>query len=102
MADAGADPLVLGRGSGGQHRQLSGAWVARWQAAGELSAAQAAIAKNTAVDVLERIAHDAVQVHGAHGCVEPSVVERIYRDARLLGIGGGAREVMLEIIGRTL
>lgn len=74
----------------------------RWQAAGELSAAQVAIAKNTAVDVLERIAHDAVQVHGAHGCVEPSVVERIYRDARLLGIGGGAREVMLEIIGRSL
>jgi acyl-CoA dehydrogenase len=74
----------------------------RWQAAGELSAAQAAIAKNMAVDTLERIAYDAVQMHGAHGCVEPAVVERIYRDARLLGIGGGTREIMLEIIGRAL
>ncbi|NMO21279.1 acyl-CoA dehydrogenase [Pyxidicoccus fallax] len=74
----------------------------RWQAGGQLSAAQAAIAKNMAVDTLERIARDAVQLHGAHGCVEPAVVERLYRDARLLGIGGGAREVMLEIIGRAL
>lgn len=78
-------------------------WQAvRWQASGELTAAQAAIAKNTAVDTLERIAYDAVQVHGAHGCVEPSLVERIYRDTRLLGIGGGTREVMLEIIGKAL
>ncbi len=74
----------------------------RWQAAGELTAVQVAIAKNMAVDTLERIAHDAVQLHGAHGCVEPSLVERIYRDARLLGIGGGTREIMLEIIGRAL
>jgi acyl-CoA dehydrogenase len=74
----------------------------RWQEDGQLTPAQAAIAKNSAVDVLERIAHDAVQLHGAHGCVEPARVERIYRDARLLGIGGGAREVMLEIIGRAL
>ncbi|WIG96410.1 acyl-CoA dehydrogenase family protein [Myxococcus sp. SDU36] len=74
----------------------------RWQASRQLTAAQSAIAKNVAVDTLEHIARDAVQVHGAHGCVEPALVERIYRDARLLAIGGGAREVMLEIIGRTL
>ncbi len=74
----------------------------RWQASGQLTAAQAAIAKNVAVDTLEQVARAAVQVHGAHGCVEPALVERIYRDARLLAIGGGAREVMLEIIGRTL
>lgn len=101
------DKSVLRQRLAERHSELSVARVfveqaVRWQAEGQLTAARAAIAKNTAVDVLERVAHDAVQLHGAHGCVEPSRVERIYRDARLLGIGGGAREVMLDIIGRTL
>ncbi|QAT83276.1 acyl-CoA dehydrogenase [Corallococcus coralloides] len=101
------DKSVLRQRLAERHSELTVARVfvdqaVRWQAEGQLSAARAAIAKNTAVDVLERVAHDAVQLHGAHGCVEPSRVERIYRDARLLGIGGGAREVMLDIIGRTL
>jgi acyl-CoA dehydrogenase len=29
------------------------------------------------------------------------VVERLYRDARLYPIGGGTREIMNEIIGKT-
>ncbi|RKH33966.1 acyl-CoA dehydrogenase [Corallococcus praedator] len=101
------DKSVLRQRLAERHSELSVVRVyveqaVRWQAEGQLSPAQAAIAKNSAVDVLERIAHDAVQLHGAHGCVEPARVERIYRDARLLGIGGGAREVMLEVIGRAL
>lgn len=67
-----------------------------------LKPAQAAIAKNAATELFERIARDAVQLHGAHGCVEPAVVERLYRDAKLLSIGGGAREVLLGLVARTL
>lgn len=69
---------------------------------GDLNATRVAIAKHQAVTVLERIARDGVQLHGAHGCVEPALVERIHRDARLLAIGGGTHEIMLEIIGRSL
>lgn len=106
-SEALLDKSVLRQRLAERHSELSVVRVyveqaVRWQAEGKLSPAQAAIAKNSAVDVLERIAHDAVQLQGAHGCVEPAVVERIYRDARLLGIGGGAREVMLEVIGRAL
>jgi acyl-CoA dehydrogenase len=101
------DKSVLRQRLAERHSELSVARLyvdqaVRWQAEGRLTPAQAAIAKNTAVDVQERVAHDAVQLHGAHGCVEPSRVERIYRDGRLSGIGGGAREIMLDIIGRTL
>ncbi|KVR40957.1 acyl-CoA dehydrogenase family protein [Burkholderia multivorans] len=71
-------------------------------ASGQLDASGAALAKNAAVDVLARIADEAVQLHGAIGCIVPSLVERIWRDARILSIGGGAREVMLEIIARKL
>jgi acyl-CoA dehydrogenase len=74
----------------------------RWQESGTLQPVQVAIAKRLASQCLETIAREAVQLHGAHGCVEPALVERIYRDARLLGIGGGTDEIMLEIIGRTL
>lgn len=75
--------------------------VAR-HAKGELDAAGAALAKNATVDALGRVADDAVQLHGAYGCIVPSLAERIWRDAKILSIGGGAREVMLEIIARTL
>ncbi|ALL67610.1 Acyl-CoA dehydrogenase, short-chain specific [Paraburkholderia caribensis MBA4] len=74
----------------------------RWQAKGALQAVDVAIAKRMASQCLEAIARDAVQLHGAHGCVEPALVERVYRDARLLGIGGGTDEIMLEIVGRSL
>ncbi|MGF6593407.1 acyl-CoA dehydrogenase family protein [Pseudomonas sp. 2835] len=72
------------------------------QAAGQLSPHQVAIAKNSAVQTLETIARDAVQLQGAHGCMAPNSVERIHRDARLLAIGGGTHEIMLEIIARQL
>ncbi|MOA65752.1 putative acyl-CoA dehydrogenase [compost metagenome] len=73
-----------------------------WIADGALDPPRVAIAKNQSVAVLEKIARGAVQVHGAHGCIEPALVERIHRDARLLAIGGGTHEIMLDIIGRSL
>ncbi|WDE06074.1 acyl-CoA dehydrogenase family protein [Thalassomonas viridans] len=63
---------------------------------------EVAIAKNQAVAVLEEVASQAVQIHGASGCVAGSLVERIYRDARLLGLGGGSTEIMNEMISRAL
>ena len=39
-----------------------------------------------------------VQFHGGMGYMHESLVNRGYRDARLIAIGGGADEVMMEII----
>ena len=39
-----------------------------------------------------------VQLHGGMGYMHESLFNRAFRDARLTAIGGGADEVMLEII----
>lgn len=60
------------------------------------------MAKNTAVFSAEHVVHQALQIFGGMGYPRESEVERHYRDARLLGIGGGATEVMNEPIAKNL
>jgi acyl-CoA dehydrogenase len=61
-----------------------------------------AMAKNTAVAACQFVVHEAVQIHGGLGCMRESEVERHYRDARILAIGGGATEIMNEIVAKGL
>ena len=44
----------------------------------------------------------ALQLHGGFGYLRDAEVERHYRDARVLGIGGGTTEIMNEIIAKGL
>jgi len=62
--------------------------------------AEAALAKQTAVEAAEFVANAAVQLHGGMGYMRESEVERHYRDVRVLGIGGGATEVMTDLVAR--
>jgi acyl-CoA dehydrogenase len=72
-------------------------------AAGErVSPAEVAIAKNTAVDACDHAVDAAVQLFGGAGYMRDSEVERHYRDARIMGIGGGTTEIMNEIIAKGL
>jgi acyl-CoA dehydrogenase len=71
-------------------------------AAGEQLFAEAAIAKNQCVAACEFVVNEAVQLHGGAGYMRGSEVERLYRDARILGIGGGATEVMNDLIAKAL
>ncbi len=71
-------------------------------AAGEQVFAEAAMAKNEAVAACEFVVYEAVQLHGGAGYMRDSEVERHYRDARILGIGGGATEVMNDLIAKAL
>jgi acyl-CoA dehydrogenase len=64
--------------------------------------AQAAIAKNQCVEACEFVVNEAVQLHGGMGYMRDCEVERHYRDARILGIGGGATEVMNDLIAKAL
>ena len=81
-------------------RALTGE-VASRAMAGEAVIAQAAMAKNAATDACSWVADQAVQIHGGYGYMRESIVERLYRDARLYAIGGGTREIMNEIIGKA-
>jgi acyl-CoA dehydrogenase len=71
-------------------------------AAGEQLFAEAAIAKNQCVAACEFVVNEAVQLHGGTGYMRGTEVERHYRDARILGIGGGATEVMNDLIAKAL
>jgi acyl-CoA dehydrogenase len=60
------------------------------------------MAKNQCVEACEFVVNEAVQLHGGMGYMRDSEVERHYRDARILGIGGGATEVMNDLIAKAL
>ncbi|MEZ4407418.1 MAG: acyl-CoA dehydrogenase family protein [Polyangiales bacterium] len=82
-------------------RALTGEVVERVRANDPRTAGLAAMAKNVATDMCSFVCDAAVQVHGGYGYMRESLVERLYRDARLYPIGGGTREIMNEVISKT-
>ncbi|HAU58394.1 MAG TPA: acyl-CoA dehydrogenase, partial [Comamonadaceae bacterium] len=75
--------------------------AARMQA-GESAIAEVSMAKNFATSVSTMVTHEAVQIFGGMGYMRESLVERLYRDNRILSIGGGTHEIMNEIIAKQL
>ena len=71
-------------------------------AAGQSVIKEISMAKNFATDTSDRITSEAVQILGGLGYMRESLVERLYRDNRILSIGGGTREVMNEIISKQM
>ncbi|MCW2787772.1 MAG: acyl-CoA dehydrogenase [Aeromicrobium sp.] len=71
-------------------------------AAGETPVLEAVVAKNVSVAACEWVVSEAVQIFGGMGYMRESEVERHYRDARILGIGGGATEVMTDLASKLL
>ncbi len=76
--------------------------VAEQHVAGENVIAEACLAKQTAVDCATYVCDQAVQLHGGTGYMHGTEVERHYRDARILPIGGGASEVLADLAARLL
>jgi acyl-CoA dehydrogenase len=76
--------------------------VAAMVAEGRECVAQVCFAKNAAVAACDFVVDEAVQLHGGFGYLRDAEVERHYRDARILGIGGGTTEVMAELAARRL
>jgi len=74
--------------------------VAVKMGAGEYPVAEVSMAKNFACDVADKVCYDAVQLHGGYGYAREYLVERLYRDTRILSLGGGTTEIMKEIIGK--
>ena len=58
------------------------------------------MAKLKAGRLVRQVMDICVQFHGGMGYAEEYPMARLYRDARLLSIGAGADEVMLEIIAK--
>ncbi|MCB1467046.1 MAG: acyl-CoA dehydrogenase family protein [Rhizobiaceae bacterium] len=76
--------------------------VARSCDAGRTTRFDAAAALLLAAENTVRVANEAVQALGGAGFTKDWPVERFYRDAKLLGIGGGTNEIRRMLIGREL
>ena len=63
---------------------------------------EVSMAKNFACGVADRVVYDAVQLFGGYGYMRGYLVERLYRDNRILSIGGGTTEIMKEIISKLM
>jgi len=52
-----------------------------------------AMAKLYASEIATKVAHKAVQIHGGYGYIKDYVVERLYRDARIMELYEGTSEI---------
>ncbi len=80
-------------------------YQAAWQASQvshREAAHLAAMVKAHVPVVVNKILYQCVQFHGGMGYMTETPVERISRDVRLMAIGGGATEVMLQEVAKRI
>jgi butyryl-CoA dehydrogenase len=65
---------------------------------GENFSAAASMAKVFASEMANRIAYQALQIHGGYGYIKEFPVERYYRDARVFTIYEGTSEIQRKVI----
>jgi acyl-CoA dehydrogenase len=53
-------------------------------------------------DMANRVAYDAVQLHGGYGYMAEYPISRFWTDARVLRIYGGTSEIMKELVARGM
>ncbi len=63
---------------------------------------EVSMAKLFCTEVANRVAYQAVQLHGGYGYMREFSVERFFRDVRLWTIASGTSEMMKEIIAKRL
>jgi acyl-CoA dehydrogenase len=64
--------------------------------------AQLCMAKNFATRAMQFCADEAVQTLGGAGFIRGTRAERIYREAKVMQIGGGAEEIMKDLAAKQL
>ncbi len=69
---------------------------------GQWPIADVCMLKNASTQCLEFCAKEAVQILGGAGYIRGAKSERIYRETKVLAIGGGAEEIMKELAAKQL
>lgn len=69
---------------------------------GEQPVAEICMLKNLATTSLEWVANEAMQILGGAGYLRGSKVERIYRETKVMSIGGGSIEIMKDLAARQM
>lgn len=70
--------------------------------AGQLDNVTAAMAKYWLTDWQCRIIDECVQLHGGYGYMQETLIARMWADARVQRIYGGANEVLKEVVASSL
>ncbi len=70
--------------------------------AGKLDTASASMVKYWTSDLQNRVVDDCLQLFGGYGYMNEYLIGRMYVDARIQRIYGGANEIMKEVIARAL
>jgi len=64
--------------------------------------AELSMLKNHATTALEWVANEAMQIFGGAGYLRGAKVERIYRETKVLTIGGGSLEIMKDLAAKQM
>ena len=67
---------------------------------GENYSAAASMAKVFASEMANKVAYQAIQIHGGYGYIKEFPVERYYRDARVFTIYEGTSEIQRKVIAK--
>jgi len=75
------------------------AWL---DAQGEDCIKEVSMVKAYCGELVNRVMYDCQQFHGGFGYIKGTTIERMFRDARIQSVGGGATEVMLEEVAKRI
>ena len=102
----GAHPVIRSKlADMKRHIDTTQAWtdLCAWQFdRGTESAADIALLKVQATQTFEKVLREASQVLGGASFIQGTLTERIYREVRVVAIGGGSEEILLDLAGRQL
>ena len=74
--------------------------IVRMKMQGQDPTREVSMGKLLAGQLVSEVATGCLQMFGGMGFMNETLISRYYRDTRIMSIGGGADEVMLEIISR--
>jgi citronellyl-CoA dehydrogenase len=74
--------------------------IVRMKMAGKDTTREISMGKLLGGDLMSKVADGCLQMYGGMGFMNEMRISRAYRDSRLMSIGGGASEVMSDIISK--
>ncbi len=91
--------MLAGRVEGARQLVHHAAWL---DAQGHDCVKEVSMIKALCGELINETTYDCLQFHGGTGYMHETPIERMYRDARVHAIGGGATEVMLEEVAKRM
>ena len=76
--------------------------VAQLMNDGEMPVAEISKIKFYCSECIESIASEAMQIFGGAGYLRGNAIERIYREVKVMAIGGGSKEIMKDLTAKQL